>query len=69
MFASCAADANFRSYVAAHRASYTVLSTHYKGYLEKDTSLSEQDKATHLRRVEEEGKMITEAEKLLGVKQ
>lgn len=65
---SCACDANFRSYVAAHRLNYNLTRHHYVSLVNKDTSISEVDKGIHTRRIDAEEAMISDAEKLLGVK-
>jgi len=69
MASACTYDANFRSYVMAHRLSHNAQAGQYKAYIEADTTLSPQDKETFKSRVEAENQMITEAEKLLGLKQ
>ena len=69
MTSACSYDANFRSYVVAHRLSHSAQAPHYTEYVNKDTTLSEQDKVTFKSRVQAEGDMITEAEKLLGLRQ
>lgn len=65
---SCNTDANFRSYVMAHRLSHDAMAPQYTSYIDHDTSLSDLDKLSFKRRVDAEDQMITEAEKLLGIK-
>ncbi len=69
MTSACTYDANFRSYVMAHRLSHNAQAPHYKGYVDADTTLSPQDKETFKARVTAEDQMISEAERLLGIKQ
>lgn len=68
LLASCTYDANFRSYVLAHRASHDAMAPHYMSYVEKDMDLSPQDKETFRRRAAAEDEMIIQAEKLLGLR-
>ena len=65
---SCTFDANFRSYVMAHRINYNVTRQHYTELVTADPSLSESDKALFIRRIDSEEAMIYNAEKLLGIK-
>lgn len=65
---ACAGDAQFRAYVMADRLSYDVLKRHYIQMLDA-SDLSPVDKETHKGRMEAKELQITEAEKLLGLKQ
>ena len=58
-------DYNFRSYVAAHRMSYTASEVLNRKLIQDNPAISETDKATFTRKLEAENLMITEAEKLL----
>tara|TARA_R110002074_G_scaffold402324_1_gene607063 strand:+ start:133651 stop:133911 length:261 start_codon:yes stop_codon:yes gene_type:complete len=67
LLSGCTFDENFRSYVRAHRLAYNVTTPHYSALVTADTTLSDPDKALHLRRVKAEEDMISNAEKLLGI--
>lgn len=68
LLAGCQCDTNFKAYVAAHRLSYDANVLLNQKLIQQNPAISEQDKATFSAKVEAEGAMISDAEKLLGVK-
>jgi len=64
----CCTDTNFKSYVMAHRLSYNANSLINDKLIQQNAAISEQDKATFKGKLDAEDAMITEAEKLLGLK-
>jgi len=67
-FSGCCTDTNFKSYVMAHRLSYNANALINEKLIQQNPAISEQDKATFKGKIEAEEAMITEAEKLLGIK-
>jgi hypothetical protein len=68
LLASCQCDTNFKTYVAAHRLSYDANVLLNQKLIQQNPAISDQDKATFAGKLEAEAAMITEAEKLLGLK-
>ena len=66
--ASCAYDANFKAHVIAHRAAYNATRPELEHYINLDATLEEADKLSYKGRLDAEDLMITNAEKLLGLR-
>lgn len=64
---ACAGDLQFRTYVINDRLQHDVLTRHYVQLLD-GSNISEQDKATHMGRLEAKEQQISAAEQLLGIK-
>lgn len=66
---SCVSDATFRAYVIAHRQVYSVTRPQLERYIIEDATLDEAAKQTFTRLLVAEDEMITNGEKLIGLKQ
>jgi len=59
-------DYNFRAYVGNHRLLYDANKLLNEKVIKDNPAISDVDKASYMRRLEAEGKMITDAEALLN---
>lgn len=72
LLTSCSSDANFKAYLLADRLDYEAQAPHYLSLVEAHmpvtTDSERATKAAVIRRVEQKGRTLTEAEKYVGIK-